>query len=95
LTSHDGLVDSLAVSIRDAGQGSNLEIQTNTVDIFVVGVGKRAIAQGGLHQILVMLTAERNVPAVRQSDGNVVIVEKLTQRHAYIHAYHLVIETVL
>ena len=29
-----------------------------------------------------MLTpAERHMPAVRQSDGNVVIVEKLTQRH--------------
>jgi hypothetical protein len=81
LTSHDGLVDSLAVSIRDVGLGGNLEIQTNTIDMFVLGVGNRATFQGGLHQILVMLTAERYVPAVCQSDGNVVIVEKLTQRH--------------
>jgi len=28
---------------------------TDTVDIFVVGVGKRAITQSGLHQILVVL----------------------------------------
>ena len=47
----------------------------------VVGVGKQTTFHGGLHQILVMLTAERYMPAVRQSDGNVVIVEKLTQRH--------------
>ena len=37
LTSHDVLVDSLTVSIRDVGQGCNLEMQTNTVDMFVVG----------------------------------------------------------
>ena len=58
-----------------------MEIQTNTVDVFVVGVGKIVTFQGGLHQILVVLAAERYVPAVRQSDGNVVIVEKLTQQH--------------
>ena len=47
LTSHDGLVDSLAVSIRDVGQGGNLEIQTNTVDMFVVREDKRATFQAG------------------------------------------------
>jgi hypothetical protein len=43
--------------------------------MFIVGVGKQTTFHGGLHQILVYM------PAVRQSDGNVVIVEKLTQRH--------------
>ena len=81
LTSHDGLVGSLAVFIRDVGQGGNLEIQTNTVDMFVVGGVKGATLQSELHQILVMLTAEKDIPAVRQNDGNVVTVEKLTQRH--------------
>ena len=75
MTSHDDLVDSSAISI------GNLEVHTNTVDMFVVQVGKRAITQSGLHQILVMFTVEMYMPAVRQSNGNVVIVEELTQRH--------------
>jgi hypothetical protein len=46
---------------------SNLEIHTDTVDMFVFGEGKRVRTQSGLHQILVMFTAERYVSAVRQS----------------------------
>ena len=38
----------VAVSIRDVGQGSNLEIQTNTVDMLIVRGGKGATLQGGL-----------------------------------------------
>ena len=41
-------------------------------DMFVVGRGKRVITQSGLLQILAMLTAKMYVPAVRQSDGDVV-----------------------
>ena len=50
-------------------------------NMFMVGAGKQTTFQGGRHQILVMLTAEKDIPAVRQNDGNVVTVEKLTQRH--------------
>ena len=74
-------IDRLVVSIRDVGQGGNLEMQTYTVDMCVVKGGEGFTLQGELYQILVMLTAERDMPAVRQSDGNVVIVETLTQRH--------------
>ena len=45
LTSDDGFVDSSdssAISIGDIGQGSNLEMHTNTVDMFVVGVSERS-----------------------------------------------------
>ena len=49
-----------------------MEMHTNTADMLVVGVSKRAITQSGLYQILAMLTAERYVPAARQGDGNVV-----------------------
>ena len=40
LTSHDGLVDSSVNSIGDVGQGNNLEMHTDTVDMFVVKEGK-------------------------------------------------------
>ena len=51
-TSHDVLVDSLVICIRDVGQGGNLEIQTNTVDMLVVGVGKRATFGISIHAIV-------------------------------------------
>ena len=44
-----------------------MEMHTDTVDMFVFGEGKRVSTQSGLHQILVMLTAETYVSAVRQS----------------------------
>jgi hypothetical protein len=81
LTSHDVLIDSLAVSIRDVGQGGNLEMHTYTVDMFVFGGGEGWSYEDGLHQILVVLATEREMPTVRQSDSNVVVEEKRAQRH--------------
>jgi hypothetical protein len=79
LALHDFLIDSLAVSIRDIGQGGNLKMHTYIVDMFVFGVSEGFAYEGGFHQILVVLTAERKMPTVRQSDGNVVVKEKRSQ----------------
>ena len=81
MTSHDVLIDSLAVFIRDVGQGGNLEMHTYTVDMFVFGGVEGCSCEGGLHQILAVLATEREMPTVRQSDSNVVIEEERAQRH--------------
>ena len=52
---NDFLIDSLAVTIRDVGQGGNLEMHTCTVDMFVFGGVEGCSCEGGLHQILVVL----------------------------------------
>ena len=81
LALHDFPIDSLAVSIRDVGQGGNLKMHTDTVDMFVFGVSKGWVCEGVLRQILVVLAAEGEMPTVRQSDSNVVVEEKRSQRH--------------
>jgi hypothetical protein len=81
LALHDFPIDSLAASIRDVGQGGNLKMHKDTVDMFIFGGSEGFACEGGLHQILVVLTTERKMPAVRQSDSNVVVEEKRSQRH--------------
>ena len=56
-------------------------MHTYTVGMFVFRGGEGCSCEGGLHQILVVLATEREMPTVRQSDSNVVIEEKRTQRH--------------
>jgi hypothetical protein len=63
-------------------QGGNLKIMhTYIVDMFVFGMSEGFASESGLHRILVVLTTERKMPTVRQSDGNVVVQEKRPQRH--------------
>jgi hypothetical protein len=45
------------------------------VDKFVFGRSEGFASESGLNQLLVMLTTERKMPTVRQSDGNVVVKE--------------------
>jgi hypothetical protein len=71
----------LAVSIRDIRQGGNLEMHTYIVDMFIFGRSEGFAGESGLHQILVVLATEREMPTVRQSDGDVVVEEKRAQRH--------------
>jgi hypothetical protein len=80
LALHAFPIDSLAVSIRDVGQGGNLKMHMDTVDMFVFGVTEGWVCEeGGLHQILVVLAAEGKMPTVHQSDSNVVVEEKRSQ----------------
>jgi hypothetical protein len=69
----------LAVAIRDVGQGGNLKMHTDTVDMFVFGVSEGWVCESGLHQILVVLATEGETPTVRQSDSSVVVEEKRSQ----------------
>jgi hypothetical protein len=56
-------------------------MHTDIVDMFVFGVSEGWVCEGGLHQMLVVLAAEREMPTVCQSDSNVVVKEKRSQRH--------------
>ena len=49
--------------------------------MFIFGGGERCSCEGGLHQILVVLATEGEMPTVHQSDSNVVVEEKRAQRH--------------